>query len=458
MEDIKKIDERAYVLELGNSAAFVNVLSPDDIREVLGNDDSTTPVPVPNLKGYRGFVPWGDDNLRPYKIAKAVQEDEVTVQNAHFNALTLYASGLTVDTEESPENVKQEITDWMTYQRPVKYLLDQCADMKYFFFSVSVVILSVDGTRIVRLIHKEASHCRFESCNPKTGKIEHIFFADWENRKVGDAIEVIPLLDVQSPLADLAERFGRIYGESGVKRSLDKWDKARKFAILNIFPTVGQKYYPFAPWWSIFNSGWLAYKQAIVGRKLDKLTTSRIKYKVDIHPNYFQEIFAAERITSEADKEARRMRELHDIKKFLEGKEASDKVFVSGCYLNQSGEAKPKVQISVVDNKKEGGDLIEDSAEASNMICYAFGVHPSLIGATPGKNNGSFSGSAQRELFTLKQALEKPFQDILLEPFRVIAGFNQWQGAKFDIPVVTLTTLDKGKDAQESSLRDSKNA
>ena len=87
------------------------------------------------------------------------------------------------------------------------------------------------------------------------------------------------------------------------------------------------------------------------------------------------------------------------------------------------------------------------------MICYADNIHPSLIGATPGKSNNSFSGSVQRELFTMKQALEKPYHDILLEPLHVIKEYNQWGDFTYDVPVITLTTLDKGKDAEENSLR-----
>lgn len=49
-------------------------------------------------------------------------------------------------------------------------------------------------------------------------------------------------------------------------------------------------------------------------------------------------------------------------------------------------------------------------SEASNALCFAHGVHPNLVGATPGKSQMNNSGSDKRELFTLKQALEKPWQ------------------------------------------------
>ena len=105
----------------------------------------------------------------------------------------------------------------------------------------------------------------------------------------------------------------------------------------------------------------------------------------------------------------------------------------------------------MVNNNPEGGDFIEDTEEASNMGYYAQGVHPSLIGATPGKTKGSFSGRDQRELFTMKQSLDVVIRQILMEPYFVIRYFNGWLKTKFDIPVIMLTTLDKKTDAKEST-------
>lgn len=119
------------------------------------------------------------------------------------------------------------------------------------------------------------------------------------------------------------------------------------------------------------------------------------------------------------------------------------------------GNEQSYVKIENINKEKEGGDWIEDTEEASNMMCYAQGIHPALIGATPGKTKGSFSGSDKRELFTMKQSMEKPYHDILLEPYNIICEFNRksekgWNDVKIFIPLLMLTTLDKGKDAVET--------
>jgi len=81
------------------------------------------------------------------------------------------------------------------------------------------------------------------------------------------------------------------------------------------------------------------------------------------------------------------------------------------------------------------------------MACYATGNNPGMIGVTPGKSAGQMNGSNIRELFTMKQGLEKSVKDIILEPYFVIKHYNEWD-IEFDIPFMMLTTLDQKTDAQ----------
>ena len=82
------------------------------------------------------------------------------------------------------------------------------------------------------------------------------------------------------------------------------------------------------------------------------------------------------------------------------------------------------VRINVVETGKEGGDWSEDIQEASNITCYGDNIHPNLVGATPGKGQSNNSGSDKRELFTLKQALEIPFHDLMNIPHNIVIEYN----------------------------------
>lgn len=111
------------------------------------------------------------------------------------------------------------------------------------------------------------------------------------------------------------------------------------------------------------------------------------------------------------------------------------------------------VKITRIDKEKEGGDYIEDSEEAANIVSYAMGVHPSLIGSSPGKGK-SINGTEARELFTMKQALERMTRDLLLYNFYIINDVNGWD-LEYDIPDLMLTTLDEKTDAKEITTKPS---
>ena len=98
-------------------------------------------------------------------------------------------------------------------------------------------------------------------------------------------------------------------------------------------------------------------------------------------------------------------------------------------------------------------------SEASNALCFALGCHPNLIGATPGKSQMNNSGSDKRELFIMKQSLEKASHDIMAKPWHVILHYNLWadKNITVDVPMIELTTLDKNKDQQTSIVNNNGN-
>jgi hypothetical protein len=447
------IDHGNGITELALSPSVSAILNEIDGGVQIFDETHTDPVKFSGgLSRYRGYVPWGDDNQLPYKILKKIRRDEVMSQNKLFNTLTCYASGVRISRTDGEPVVDTEQKDFFRRNRMPRYFLEQCTDMKHFFFSVTVIILSADGKKIVKIRHKEATHVRFETCDPQTGQIEHLFYANWEENTPTDReIEVIPVLDIWDPIGDLETRMGRIPGGDGKKQAPTK---DRKFALINSFPIAGCKYYPFAYYWSVFLSGWYDIKQMIpAGKKAKFKNFTGIKYHVEVHKEYWENICREEKITDPEKKAARVKKEKENIRDFCTGIENSGKLWLTSFYIDPAGKEIKMVRITLIDHAKEGGDWIEDSEEASNMLCYADNIHPSLIGAAPGKSKNSFSGSVQRELFTIKQALEKPYHDVLLEPLFVIREYNGWEDFKYDVPVITLTTLDKGKDAEENTLR-----
>lgn len=438
------MDINVFEIPLGEEA--IKAMERMNVGTTVFDDEDLTPMSIPGAKDkqLREMIPWGEDNIRPNEILVNIRKDEVMSSNMLFNIQCGYSNGLTITNPDKTPISDVEVKDFFKYNRATKYLLEQQTDMKHFFFTVSVLILNGEGSKIVNLRHKDALYCRFEKCNEK-GKIEHVFFGVWEDGAPNiDKLEVIELLDVDDPLGDLEVRMGKRANSDGKTQDPTK---VRKFAMINKFPIPGNKYYPFPYYWAIFNSGWYDIKQLIPAGKKAKFTNGLvIKYQVEINNKYWELLFSSEGITDPVKKSERMKLEKENIKNFLTGMVHAGKVWFSGYYVTPDGKEQSMIRINTINNTKEGGDWVEDQEESSNTVCYAMGVHPSSIGANPGKTSSNMSGSNVREIFTMKQALEKSSKDIILEPYYVIKHYNNWD-VEFDIPFMMLTTLDKKTDA-----------
>jgi len=399
-------------------------------------------IQVIRLKETRGVVPWGEDNRLPDDIISYVGRNEILSANVQFNVAAIYGQGIKVFENQNGELVEStnpKVREFLENNDLNSYLLEQISDLVMFYNLFPEIILDKAGKNIVLLNSKEATYSRWETCNEKTGLIEHhLYSAEWVSGRYNeDNVTITPVLDMRNPLRDLRVRM--------TTKSRDM-----RFIVPIHFPTPGRTYYQRPYWWSVFESGWYDISMLIPAFKKALLTNQMaIKYHIQLHENYFDKIYETEKITDEVKKEERKKKELEDIRDYLKGAEKAGKTMVSKVMYSPDGKEIPMMKISVIDDKAKGGEYIEDSAEVSNILSYAMGVHPNLIGSSPGKNSGTLSGTDKRELFTIKQALIKPLRDMLLRPLNLIRDFNKWpENIVFAIPDIHLTTLDKGKDAE----------
>ncbi len=419
VEDIPGITARA-AFQLKTSAVFKE---DGDITPVVVND---------NL----AYMPWGADNQMPYNVINLIESDETLATCQLFNAEVCFGSGLVYDTASASQPSANEVDEWLLDNDLAAYWLGVCQDFKHFGFAVSVLILNGEGTKIVRLLRKEACYCRFAVAD-KSGRIPKILYANWRALSAPQDIEVIELLDPASPWRDLQERIA-----SG--------SRCRKFAVLTRVPTPDSTYYPIPHYAALFKGKWYNIKQLIGIAKEAKLRNSApIKYHIEVSGKYWEGIFRAEGITDRRKQQERIVREKQSILDFLTGAENSGKAWFSTFYISPDGKEQHDVVINKIDDAKEGGDYATDIQEAINMICFTLRVHSNLVGSVPGKAQSNNSGSDKRELYTIAQALQKPYHDLLFTVHRIIIRFNGWQGVKVDCPFMQLTTLDEHQDAKE---------
>ena len=396
---------------------------------------------VPTIVDERhSYMPWGGDNQMPFDIMELVEKDETLATCQLFNAEVCYGSGLQYNVEKSSAATRREVEDFLLDNDLASYFLGVCQDFKHFGFAVSVIILNHDSTKIVRLLRKEACYCRFAPAD-KSGCIPAIYYANW--RKAISSmkdIERIDLLNPSSPWQDLQSK-------------LASGSKCRKFAIVSRVPTPDSTYYPIPYYAALFRGKWYNIKQLIGIAKEAKLRNSApIKYHIEIGAKYWESIFRAEGITDRRKQQERIVREKQSILDFLTGAENSGKAWFSTFYISPDGKEQHDVVINKIDDSKEGGDWETDIQEAINMICFTMRVHSNLVGSVPGKAQSNNSGSDKRELYTIAQALQKPYHDLLFTVHRIVIRFNSWTGVTVDVPFIQLTTLDEHQDAKQVTL------
>ena len=433
------------------SAAFTSKTS-----EVFKEQHDIAPIIINERMQY---VPWGGDNMMPYNIIDLIESDETLSTCQMFNAEVCYGSGLTYDTTQATAQARQAVDDFTADNDLASYLLLRlsaalgnaqtslallslarqflgvCQDFKHFGFAVSVIILNEGGDKIVCIIRKEACYVRFAPAD-KSGNIPYILYANWRNTVSPSEVERIELLNSHSPLSDLQARAKKI----------------KKFAVLSRIPTPDSTYYPIPYYAALFKGKWYNIKQLIGIAKEAKLKNSApIKYHIEIANSFWNNIFKVEGITDRVKQQERVNQEKDNIINFLTGMENSGKVLFSTFYVSPNGEEQHDVVINKIETDKEGGDWATDIIEAVNMMCFTMRVHSNLVGSVPGKTQTNNSGSDKRELYTIAQALQKPYHDLFFNVHRLIIRFNHWTAVKPDCPFIQLTTLDENKDAKQVS-------
>ncbi|MDD6553000.1 MAG: hypothetical protein PUF37_05360 [Prevotellaceae bacterium] len=438
-----------------NSLATEYGANSSDVFDEDNGAVNVRPITVGGVE-YK-YVPFGADDMLPYRVRDILLGNMITAQCQSFNILACYGQGIRfVDRKTHKDTDDSDIRDFCLANSLNECFMEQCTDMKFYYFSVTCIILSRDGKKIVQVRNKDACYVRFEYApSTQSGTIEHVFFGDF---RIGhfeeDQIEVIPLLNYWDPLGDLEVRMGRRPDPvTGLIRKHPVRD--RKFAILSAMPTPGRQYYPVPYWSSAMRDAWLdIYRLIGISKRFMIKNTSAPRVQIEVHEDYWENVCDNEGINDPEKRKQRKEKEKQNIIDFVCGVQNAGKALVSSYYVDPNGKENRMVRINTITDgsKKEGGNWSDDMEEAANAICFAFGVHPNLVGATPGKSQMNNSGSDKRELFTLKQAIEKPFHDVMSKPYHVILHYNGWSDKyTVDVPMIQLTTLDEKKDQKKVS-------
>ena len=435
-----------------------NVSGVDILRGDAVSTDLTSEVSDPQAVSYSTikigrrtyqYASWGDDDQLPFRLVSLLRRNMVTAQCMQVNTLCTYSQGIIFAERESGKRTDDPaIREFCIRNNLHELYLHQATDMQHFSIVFTLLQLSRDGSKIVNIHHREACYCRLEKAG-KDGVIRHVIYGNWRDGQPTDP-KIYELLNMRNPLGDLLVRMGKVADPAtGEKR---KPTSTRCFCVVSRMPTPCYQYYPVPYYAAMFCDDWYDIYRAISVGKLAMIrNTSAPRVQIEIHRDYFQSVFMEEGII-DLEEQRKRKEELEDdIINYVCGAENAGKGLVTHYFIDPNGKENRMVRIINLNEgtRKEGGDWADDMCEASNALCFCMGVHPNLVGATPGKSQMNNSGSDKRELFTLKQVMLTPFREVMAMPYHIIMHYNGWSDKyTVQVPIIQLTTLDKNKDAE----------
>jgi len=444
------------MIELGNTIflegakAIVTMPNPKSIYAKPDNEPKTFTSASDN-KEYKGVVYWGEKNLLPQELLEKIYANPVVSSAMEFKTTLMFGDGVIparMDSEGklSPFYGYKEVNQFLEDNDINGHTLEEINDLVVFFNLFPEIICNNEPKpKVVELNHKEAAFSRLEVMNDK-GEIEHHFYsALWKDGDNPTDMVATPMLSSRNPIKDLKYRLGLEDDPLGKVKPT----KERRFIIPVNFPSPGRFYYR-KPWWiSIIESGWYDFAQKILEFKRALINNGMVlKYHIELHPQFWQKLFDARKADTEEKKKVAKTQWLTNLNNFLANAENAGKTFISEK-MQMGPELSSMVTINAIKNEFTGGEYLGDLEEVSNILSYGMGVHPSLIGSSPGKTK-TINGTEARELFIIKQALMKPFRDRLLFPLYLIKAINGWpDDLHFIIPNMELTTTDNGTGAQK---------
>ncbi len=444
-----------YAVLRGNKK-LVKLMDSTDV--VTDKENNSIPVICTNRKDVINFMPRGRNNNMMYDVMRKVGTNVTVGSNIEHKTKVILGDSVQVYRKKRNEHGKiikeevledeiPEIFEFMENNDYEQIRMEIADDLAIFNDAyIEYLFDRNEKPRLVQVKSKEATCSRISELDGNSGKSEwHGYSAEWHKGTATDVIAT-PLLNRQAALFDLKIRMGLLPNDEGEKKTVDD----RNFIHNLRINTPGRFYYSRPYWWSVFASGWYDFSSAIPVYKRALIKNQMaLRYIVYIKETFWEKLYKGMLLTDDKAKKDARKKFLEDMENFLSGEENAGKGFVSEFrYDKIKGFEDKDIIISQLDNKQQlGGEYIEDSEEVSNTLCYAMGVHPSIIGASPGKGK-NINGTEARELFTIEQAMMKRYQELTLQPLYVAKIMNGWpKDVFFSVVNCQLTTLDKGTGA-----------
>ena len=281
----------------------------------------------------------------------------------------------------------------------------------------------------------------------KDDRINYLYISNkWLEGKTAEKedISVLPLLDPMSPGYDLKQRLVDIRTENQLKPG----KRPTRYVIPVAYPSPGHPYYTQPSWYSIFGGNIYEYASTIISdRAIRRKNSNIIGRVIYVHTGYLEQVFIQRNAQTSEEKQAIFDEIVSEVNAFLRDPENSGESLFAYSFIGNDGKEHESYRIVEIpaSNKNSADANKTELEEVCNILFFAQGLQPSLIGAVPG-HSGSSGGTYQREMLLIKQLLLSPTQSLLLKPFEVVSTINEWdKKLVWRVQQMALTTLDNSK-------------
>lgn len=356
------------------------------------------------------------------------------------------------------ENTNKEITEFIEKSNMPLLYLKWMQELTMLGVAMPEIELSQDANvktsaqwtpKVVSLSHRPIMACRLgkrqDDGHIKDVTISNYWLSDRQPEDYDADYKSLPLLDEQHPQSDMTSR---LLDWKIQNARVGYRERPTRWLMPCFYPSVGQNYYPFMSWWSIFEGEIYPYLATIISdravRKRNSNSVGRIVY---IHTEYLNMVNRetdAKKRAAEADK--LRDEIFRQTTQFLNDKSKNGSTMLSFTFPNQRGEQTKAIEIVEVPfSASQQKDKDMELMEVASIVYFALRVHPELIGAVPGAQ-ASKGGTYMREMLLIDEVTSASIlQQIMNRTMMVVQGINEWdkEHLVWETPHPTLTTLDR---------------
>ena len=394
------------------------------------------------------FVCWGPNNNYPDEAVRVIGSTGVLSTAIGFKARTSFGQGvvpmdITGYDDEGNMTLRPctsaEVQRYFRSYEFRQYMSQAFRDLFKFGNCFPIFYFNKDGSKIVRLILRNARHCRVSK-----DKRWLCVFPDFdESMPTEEKGEVIQMLDEDDPFLDL-ERL-RLQGK--LKGSPVAFPRIRNYYSNN-------DYYGIPDWDAAWKSGWVDIAHRIpqfLAKSYANAMT--LMWHIQIPADYWETKYPKDEYPNKEERCRKIEEAMQEIEDSLCGEENANKTIITEYSIEEYSKIPREWKIERLKNEIDAKERLSTSAAANSEILFSMMLNPSVLGA--GMPGGAYAGNAGsgsdiRESFLVSVITTYIEKQQVLDPVMMVMTFNgHGEDLVLKYKETILTTLNTGQAKEE---------